>query len=225
MKLFIISFGGSLINPGQINIPLLKQFKSLVTAESKKGNRFIIVIGGGKPARDYQAALRALIKPSVNELDWMGIHAARFNAHLVRLTFQTEAYPEVVTDPTKKINFKQPVLIASGWKPGWSTDFVATVLAKTYGANTVINLSNIDHAYTKDPRAHADAQKMEVTDWKSFRKIVGNTWNPGANAPFDPVASKLAEKENMTVIIANGKNLSNLKNILAGKRFTGTTIK
>jgi uridylate kinase len=43
--------------------------------------------------------------------------------------------------------------------------------------------------------------------------------------PFDPVASKLAQKNNLEVIIAEGKNLKNLKNILEEKKFVGTIVK
>ncbi|MDO8563820.1 MAG: UMP kinase, partial [Nanoarchaeota archaeon] len=61
-------------------------------------------------------------------------------------------------------------------------------------------------------------------NWKEFRKIVGDKWIPGMNTPFDPIASILAEQHNMTVIIADGKNLTNLENILSGRKYRGTTI-
>lgn len=55
--------------------------------------------------------------------------------------------------------------------------------------------------------------------------MVGNKWSPGLNAPFDPIASKLAQVENIKVAIMNGKNLKNLENYLEGKKFKGTIIK
>jgi len=61
--------------------------------------------------------------------------------------------------------------------------------------------------------------------WSDFRKIVGGTWVPGANAPFDPVASRLAAKWGLEVVIAHGKKLKNLKAILDGKPFRGTRIR
>jgi uridylate kinase len=54
--------------------------------------------------------------------------------------------------------------------------------------------------------------------------MVGDKWVPGMNAPFDPIASKLAESLNVTVKILNGKNLDNLAKALDGEAFTGTTI-
>ena len=224
-KLFVLSVGGSLVNPGVIDTQFLKKFKVLVENEVKKGNRFIIVVGGGKPARWYQDALKKISSSKAQDLDWMGIFATRLNAQLVRLMFGTLAHAKIIEDPNKKVVFKETILLAGGWMPGRSTDDDAVRLAKMYGSKTVINLSNIDYAYTKDPKKFKDAKKIVSISWENFKKIVGSTWKPGTNAPFDPIASKLAQQENMTVIIANGKNLSNLKNILEGKKFNGTVIR
>ncbi len=223
-NLFIISLGGSLINPGEVDVSFLKKFKALIEAEVKKGNKFIIVTGGGKLCRHYQGALSQLRKTTKIDLDWIGIHSTRFNGQLVKMMFGKMAHPELVGDPSKKISYKESILVAAGWEPGWSTDYDTVELAKVYQASTIINLSNIDYAYNKDPRKFPDAQKIENISWQEFQKIVGNKWDPGLNVPFDPIASKIAAKAGLKVIIANGANLANLKNILSGKKFLGTTI-
>jgi len=87
-----------------------------------------------------------------------------------------------------------------------------------------VNLSNIDYAYTNDPKKYSDAQKIERASWKEFRKIVGDTWSPGMSAPFDPIASKLAEKESLEVVIMNGENLENFEKYLRDEKFIGTVI-
>ena len=134
------------------------------------------------------------------------------------------AHSRIIKNPHHKEPAKEPVIIAAGYKPGWSTDYVAVLLARKYGANVVLNLSNIDYVYNKDPRKFKDAKAYTLLSWPEFRKIVGNKWDPGLNAPFDPVASKLAQKHGLTVIIMNGKNLANLKRFFAGKSFKGTVI-
>jgi len=53
---------------------------------------------------------------------------------------------------------------------------------------------------------------------------VGNKWTPGMNVPFYPIASRLADKWNMEVVIAKGTDLKNLKKILEHKKFVGTVI-
>ena len=223
-KLFVISLGGSLINPGQVDTAFLKNFRRLIISQIKKGGGFILITGGGTLCRHYQNALSAVGKPTNDDLDWLGIYSTRFNAQLVRLSFSKLAHPVIVEDPNKKVNFKEKILVAGGWMPGRSTDDDAVRLARIYGADTVINLSNVDYVYTKDPRKFEGAKKVEIASWADFRKIVGSRWNPGKNAPFDPTAARLAQKHKLKVIIANGKNLKNLENILEGRKFKGTVI-
>jgi len=223
-KLFVISLGGSLINPGQVDAEFLKKFRQLIIAQTKKGSRFILITGGGRLCREFQSSLGQIIKPTPSQLDWMGIASTWLHADLVRLMFGELANLNIIKDPNKKILFKEKILVAGGWMPGRSTDDDAVRLAKIYGANTVINLFDQDYVYTKDPRKFKDAKKIKDISWADFRKIVGNKWDPGKNAPFDPTAAKLAQKNRLRVIIANGKNLENLKNILNGKKFVGTTI-
>jgi uridylate kinase len=222
----VISVGGSLVVPnGGIDYLFLKDFKKLISKHIKKGWRFVIVVGGGGTARSYQEAARNVGDLNRDDLDWLGIHATRLNGHLMRTVFRDVAYPKMIKDPTRAPKTsKQNVLIAAGWKPGWSTDYVATRLAKRMEAEVVVNLSNIDYVYDKDPNKHEDAEVICDIDWKEFRKIVGNEWDPGMSAPFDPVASRLAHHSGIKVAVLNGKNIKNIDALLSGKNFVGTVI-
>ena len=222
---YVISVGGSLIvPPGGIDVKFLKSFQEFILKRIKKGENFFLIAGGGKTCRDYQDAAKKIVKVTDNDLDWLGIHSSRLNAHLLRTVFRDIAHPEIIKNPTFKLNAKEKVVVAGGWKPGWSTDYVATMIAQEYEVKQVINLSNIEYAYTKDPRKFKTAEKIEKTDWKSFRKIVGNKWTPGLNMPFDPIASSKAERLGLEVAIMNGRDLKNLENYLEGKKFKGTMI-
>ncbi len=223
-KLFVISVGGSLINPGQIDTKFLTGFKKLILAQTQKRSRFILITGGGKLCRDFQTGLKAISNPSNTDLDWLGIASTWLHADLIRLIFGKNAHGAIIKNPNKKVNFKKQILVAGGWMPGRSTDDDAVRLAKIYNADTVINLSNIDYVYDKDPRKFKTVKKITEITWTDFKKIVGNKWDPGKNVPFDPTATTLASKLNLKVVIANGKNLKNLKNILEDKKFIGTTI-
>ena len=118
-----------------------------------------------------------------------------------------------------------PVLVGGGWKPGNSSDLAAIHSAISVGAEKVINLSNIDYAYDKDPNKFPDAVKIEKSSWADFRAILPKEWGPGLSAPFDPIAAKRADEAGLEVAIMNGKNIENLKNYLEGKEFLGTVIK
>jgi uridylate kinase len=70
----------------------------------------------------------------------------------------------------------------------------------------------------------SSAKPIDKISWKEFREMIGDDWVPGKNVPFDPVASRHAEKIGLKVICASGKNLDNLQKILGGEDFIGTTI-
>lgn len=221
METIIISLGGSVIVPNQIDIKFLKAFRKLILKQRNK--KFIIICGGGKIARAYQKAASKLVKLSSEDADWIGIHATRMNAHLLRTVFRKVAHKKVVRDWKKKITFKEKVLIAAGWKPGCSTDFGAVMIAKNLGIKKIVNVSNIDYVYSKDPNKFKDAKPIKQLSWKNFRKLVGNKWHPGLNAPFDPVASRKAQKIKAEVFIV-GKSIKNLERVFACKEFEGTVI-
>ena len=126
-------------------------------------------------------------------------------------------------DPTERINSKKRVLVAGGWKPGFSTDYDSVIVAKKVKADAIINITNVDYVYNKNPKLKG-AKPIKETTWKALRKIVGNKWSPGLNMPFDPIASREAEKSKLKVIVT-GKSISNLRRILENKTFKGTLIK
>ena len=223
---YIISLGGSLVVPDcGIDWAFLKKFRALILKEVKRGSRFFIIIGGGNTARKYIEAADRVIKVKDDDRDWLGIHSTRLNAHLIKTTLHDIAHREIIKNPTIKMVANKKVVIAGGWKPGWSTDYVAALIAREYGVKTVINLSNIDYAYNKDPKKFPDAKKITEINWADFRKIVGNRWKPGLNTPFDPIASKIGQSLGLEVVLMNGKNLANLEKFLINGKFKGTRIK
>lgn len=225
-KIIVISLGGSLIFPPEgIDWKFLKKFKELILKFVKKNYRFVIISGGGNICRQYQGAVLKIGIVDMEDRDWIGIHSTRLNGHLLLTIFRKYAHPRINKNPYQKFDFREKILIGAGWKPGFSTDLDAVILAKEYGAKTLINLSNIDYVYTKDPKKFAGAKKIKEIAWHDFRKIVGDKWDPGLNAPFDPVASKMAEELKMKVAIMNGKKLKNFESYLKGEKFQGTEIK
>jgi uridylate kinase len=157
-------------------------------------------------------------------LDWIGIAATRLNAELLKQLFRELCLEQVVTDPTSVSVFPGRILVASGWKPGFSTDYDAVLLAERFQADTLLNLSNITKVYTADPKTDPQAKPLDAVSWKEFQKLVGDTWKPGINVPFDPVATEKAAQIKLRVIVAGGRNIDNLKKILYDEEFEGTVI-
>lgn len=240
-RVTVVSLGGSLIAPGHarlaaagagpgcsgVDTAFLKGFAALARQhiEADPECKLILVCGGGSPAREYQAALREVLPGAAgDDLDWVGIAATRLNAELLRRILGSWCGEEVVTDPEAVTVFAGRIMVAAGWKPGFSTDNDAVVLARRFSAGTVVNLSNIARVYTDDPRTNPAARPLDRASWREMIAIVGDTWTPGRNTPFDPVAARAAAEAGLRVVFADGRDLDNLRRILEGGDFSGTTI-
>ncbi len=208
--------------PGTIDTGFLRDFKKTL-AKHFETKKFFIFVGGGKICREYQNALLEF-GGDMQDRDLMGIEISRLNAWLVKQSFGDAAFSQIITNPTKKVATRKDVVVAGGFKPGASTDYCAVMFAKNMGIKTIINVSNIDYVYTKDPNKFKDAKAIKQIAWKELRALVGNKWVPGMHAPFDPRASKLAEVLKIKVAAMNGKHLERVNEFLKGKEFIGTII-
>lgn len=223
----VISLGGSLIVPaGGPDAHFLKAFREFVLELVRQGRKVIIVCGGGRTARHYiSAASDVMEHVDPEDLDWLGIHATRLNGHLLRTLFRTVAHPHVIKNPMRTPrHWKEKVLIAAGWKPGWSTDYVASRIAGLLGVQHIVNASNIDGVFTADPKKDANAKMLKEIPWSQYRGMVGDTWDPGLSAPFDPVASKYCQRHDIAVAIVDGKDLRNLERVVVGEEFKGSLL-
>src|SRR3989338_8186278 len=221
----IISLGGSLIVPDELNIDFLKNFKTLILSHIVKGKKFVIITGGGKINRRYNEAAKELTSPSNEDLDWIGIASLKLNAELLRVIFGEHAHSKVIEDLSNNFSFEKSIVIGSAYEPGKSSDWDAVTAAKTVGAKKIINLSNIDYVYDSDPKKNPNAKKIEQISWSEYRKLIPAEWiHSGLNTPFDPIASDRAEKNGMTVMIINGKPIDNFQKALNGEKFSGTII-
>lgn len=226
-KTVVISLGGSLLFPKTgIDVQFLKKFRALILSYVRRGWRFVIITGGGTVARQYQDALRSAGIASPTEHDWIAIRVTRVNAHFLRILFGRYAHDRVVVKPTEvhagAFGGKK-ILLAGGEKPGQTTDHVAVQCALGIGASVVLNLSNVDAIYDRDPKKYRDAKKLHALSWVEFQKLFPTRHMPGAHVPFDPIATALAKKYKLTVAFL-GPNLPNVKNFFKAKKFKGTLV-
>lgn len=224
-KKIVISLGGSLIVPNGVDVEFVNSFVSLIKEYVDRGYNFLIITGGGNVCRDYNASLKKITNPTNEDLDWLGISITRANAEFIRICFGDLAFKQVILDPDFIPETNKPIIVGGGWRPGNSSDLAAVHSAKSIGAKKVVNLSNIDYVYDKDPKENPDAKPIDKISWIDFLLLFPTDWIPGRNIPFDPIASCEAQNLGQEVVILNGKNMENLRAYLDGKDFIGTEIK
>ncbi len=236
----IIKVGGSIINPnGKYDLAVIRDLISLV--QNKK--KYLFVIGGGKLCRKIQEAARPILRNALEDIatanDTMGIAVTQINARYVLQQFQQRlgkaVYPEILLDPTRKIKSKARIFFIGGWKPEHSTDKDMMMLAQTYQAPLVIKVSNFEvvkdvHPLELQTLSEAEktkkislAKELPSLTWKKLKELVGTTWVPGLNTPFDPRAVELGYTLRKKVTLYIGKK-EELGKMLAGKEFSGTVV-
>ncbi len=239
----VISLGGSIVAPqeGPSGLFLYDFRNVLLSWLNIEDHKVIIVVGGGYAARQWQKAYKEMIEIDKStrgdggpilgtdvdvrqSLDRIGIAATRLNAQLIKEVFSDYSRDPIVTDPSADITMNSRILIAAGWKPGFSTDYDAVILAERFHAEKILNLSNVSQIYSADPKVDPNAKPLLHISFDSLLQMIGTEWDPGANVPFDPIAAAKARELGITVIFASGKNLINFADILNDKPFIGTII-
>ena len=224
-KIIVISLGGSLIYSGCIDIIFLKNFKEFILSEIETGKRFVIVTSGGKICRQYQSALAQISPGATKEAkNWLGCKVTQLNAILLKHIFGDFATIIPLFDQKNNIAWDTPIYLGAGFEPGHSTDMDTVLLTETVGAKKIINLSNIEFLYNKDPKKYKDAKKITYSSWDQLIEKKKKKWFPGLNVPFDPIAAKKAKELNLKVAIIAGKNLDQLSLFLENSKFIGTKI-
>ncbi len=223
---WIISLGGSLIAPAEIDTRFVAEFCTLVREQVRAHAdlKFVVVCGGGDPARRYQAAYRRVAThPTDAAEDWVGIAATRLNGELIKQLFGELAPQEVVTDPTTVTGMEAPVLVAAGWRPGFSHDYDAAIIAEQLAASHIVKLSSVGRIHSADPRTDPQAEAYDHLSWAALQCLTGDRWSPGRHAPFDPIATAHCATRGITLVVA-GRDLANLRRIIDGEPFVGTTV-
>ncbi|MGM5488465.1 MAG: UMP kinase [Nanobdellota archaeon] len=214
--MYVISVGGSLVVPDGVDVKFLLRLRDIVLSCDEC---FVLICGGGRLAREYQSYGRHLGCQD-EDLDWVGIRATQLNAELVRSMFGEHAYHSVVADFTGSLD-QSKVFVGAGSTPGCSTDLRAVQAAGLFDGS-IINLSNIDYVYDGDPRTSPDARGLKRLSWAEYRALISDSWTPGMNVPFDPVAARQAQEQGSTVLFID--SLDKLQEVVEGKKVEGTYI-
>ena len=206
----VISVGGSVLYNKKFNIELARNLKKIL---HKFNNNYKVVAGGGTLARD----LISQFNFDEESLHTIGIMATKINAFALSRIL---GYKFVDIHP-KRIGKMKENTVSGGYKPGWSTDVDAAVIAKYWDADAFLNMTNVDHVYTDNP-SKKNAKPIDFMDYESAIEFFGNNFVPGMHYPIDPRAISILLKKRIPIYIFKG--IKNLEKILAGEEFVGTRI-
>lgn len=224
-KVIVLSLGGSLIIPDDVDIIFLRKLKKIILKNTKK-YKFAIVCGGGSIARKYINALR---ESGMNEelQNFSGISATRMNARFMSYLFKIDpkkGIPHTLRTVIKYIK-KQDVVFCGAleYKLNQTSDATAVEIAEHF-KTIFINLTDVSGLHDKNPKKFKDAKFIPKISWKDFNKMANKEkYQPGQHFVLDQTASKIIMEKKITTYIL-GKNLKNLDNLLNGRKFRGTII-
>ncbi len=224
-NIVVLSLGGSLIIPNEVDVKFLKKFKKVILRNSRK-YKFLIGCGGGSIARKYISALRKTGRGAKHQ-SLAGIAATRMNARFMSYFFNID--PEHGIPHTKEMlmkYIKKNDIVFFGaleYKPKQTSDSTAVEIAKHFKTK-FINLTNVKGLYDKDPRKNKDAKFISKINWKDFDKMANKSkYIPGQHFVLDQTASKVIMKHKIKTHIL-GKDLKQLENVLKGEKFLGTVV-
>ena len=224
-QVVVLSLGGSIIIPDNVDTKFLKEFKKVIL-KNTKNYKFVIVCGGGSIARKYISALKE-IKANEKLQSLAGISVTRMNARFMSYFFGLN--PEKgIPHKLKKIKKylkKQDVVFCGAleYKPNQTSDSTSADIAK-YFKTFFINLTNVNGLHDKNPQKFKNARFIPWISWEDFDNMVNKIkFKPGQHFVLDQTASKIILKNKITTYIL-GKNPQQLDNVLHNKKFIGTVI-
>ena len=224
-KVIVLSLGGSLIIPNEVDSTFLKKFKKFIL-QNTKHFKFVVVCGGGSIARKYINALRAEgLSEKLQSLS--GISATRMNARFMSYFFNKDpefGIPHTMETLNKYIR-KQDVVFCGAleYKPRQKSDSTAAEIAAHF-KTVFINLTNVSGLYDKNPKEYKYAKFIPRISWKQlFTMSNKNKYKPGQHFVIDQTASGIIMKHRIPTYIL-GKDLKQLEAVLHGKKFHGTLI-
>ena len=224
-RVVVISLGGSLIIPDEVDLSFLRKFRETIKKNANK-YKFVIVCGGGSVSRRYISALREEGKSEYLQ-NLAGISVTRLNARFMAYFFGFDPKFGIPHDMKHIANLlrKEGIIFCGAlrYAPNQTSDATACRLAAYLGSD-FINLTNVRGLYDKNPMKFKDARFIPSATREQLAKIVmAIPQKPGMHGPVDHTAMKIILKDKLKVYIL-GRDAKQLDNFLKGKKFIGSII-
>ena len=227
-----ISLGGSLLTGKNTTEPTLnpqtyKKYATAIKKLHKEGHQIIVVCGGGNHARYFIETAKQLDASRAIQ-DNLGVKSTHINALLFTAALGDTADQTRIYQRSSDLKHapQDKILVGGGYKPKSSTDYRAVIFAGKMNADLIINATDIDGVYTKNPTIHPDAEKLPELTYQRLEKIIKQNTRqaPGEYGLFDLKGVRLAKKLNIPLIIIDGTDPEEIIRAAKGTH-SGSTIK
>jgi len=226
-EVIVLSLGGSLIIPNEVNVKFLKEFKKILIRNSRR-YKFVVVCGGGSVARKYIGGLE---KESLSKKNFhqglLGIASTRLNARFMTYFFGNDANKGIPHDMKEVKNMLRVYDFvfcgALRYAEEETSDGTSAKLARFFDT-FFVNLTDVAGLYDKNPKKFKNAKFIDKISWKEFYKMANKLkFSPGQHFVLDQKASEIIMKKKIKTYII-GKELKNFDNFLKKRKFKGTEI-
>ena len=223
MDTITASIGGAVFRPDRINVGFTRDLLGFLHEQTQNDKTILAVIGGGGVARNAIEDARALGVTHQPSLDRIGILVTKENALLLAKIIEAHSMQFHLYD-FGDILHKGVIYLRGGTEPGQTTDRVAVEAAIETKQCILLNISSIKGLYNRDEAGKLDPnQIIEHISWDEYLAMFPDDHTPGINIPFDREAAKLAQTNNMMVVLM-GPDFDNINRFLDGKEFIGTIV-
>ena len=220
----VVRLGGSVV-ASPVNTELMGKYADLIKKVKAQGHEVAVVIGGGALAREFIGIAKelGLDMPGQDEL---AISVSRLYAQLFlkRIGEAGCSKIAVTLDDAAQCLGEDKIIVMGGLKPGITTDAVAALVAERLNADLLVKGTDQEGVYTKDPRKHPDAVKLDSLTFEDLSKIFEeNTHKAGIHQIIDPEAIKVLKRHRVKLIVVNGFKPENILAAVNGEK-VGTVI-
>lgn len=208
------------------NPKILGKYADLLRELKNKGHELVIVVGGGSLARDFIKVAKVM-GLSESDQDDVAINVSRLFAQLLAMRLGDLGLGRIPTSVDEVAEGLETgkIVVMGGIRPGMTTDAVAAMVAERIGAELLVKATDQEGIYTKDPRKHPDAEKIDVLSFDDLVQFFEqNKHKAGIHQVLDPEAVRILQKERTKTVVVNGFKPENVMLAVRGER-VGTIIR
>lgn len=224
-RVLVLSLGGSLFFDEAPLVEKIGEFSRVLLNLHASGHKFVLVVGGGKTARNYVSAVESFGETNFFQ-DKLGIAITRANAKVFIASLGKQTHERVLTDPLQALDVlsKGKIPVFGGLLPSFTTDAVSALVAEALRGDFV-NLTDVDGIYSADPKKSKSATFFdEISYGELFKLVLKKKSKPGQNFIIDLPCLNILKRSNLRGFVLNGNDFANFESFVNGGQFRGTVI-